>query len=322
MSMRKKGKQMNNNQNNQNIDIEEKRKIFLEELDKIEPNILKLERFEQFSGPGIKRKIQRLIDLPNIYIPYIFWRISGKFLKDKKINLFWDKDFLVNGKDLECIFIIIFKTAGCIAELKLTKFFIKNLKKNDIFYDIGANYGFYSCLAAEFCKEVHSFEPVPEIFNYLKKNTEEYPNIFLNNLAISDKNGIVDIYLDKKTSGSSTINKNVLDKNGFTLGNKEKIQTITLDEYVKNHSYPTVIKMDIEGSEKMAIEGGENFLKNESPIIAMEVWSKEAKGEISMEAVEKLRNLGYKSYFINLDGSLKEIQGELTGDNYIFKKQF
>jgi len=53
-------------------------------------------------------------------------------------------------------------------------------------------------LAAEFCKEVHSFEPVPEIFNYLKKNTKEYSNIILNNMAISDKKGIVDIYRDKK----------------------------------------------------------------------------------------------------------------------------
>ncbi len=206
------------NSNNQNINIEEKRKIFLEELDKIEPNILK---FDQFSGPGIKRKIQRLINVPNVYIPYVF----------------------------------------------------------------------------------------------------------LNNLAISDQEGFIDIYRDKKTSASSTINKNVLDKKGFTLGNKEKIQSITLDEYVKNHSHPTVIKMDIEGSEKMAIEGGEKFLKSESPIIAIEVWSKEEKGEISMEAVEKLKDLGYRSYFIKLDGTIEEIKESLienlnfrSFDNFIFKK--
>jgi len=234
--------------------------------------------------------------------------------------LFWGKEFLVNAKDLEISETIFFRILGDKAELKLTRFFIKNLKEDDIFYDIGANYGFYNCLAAEFCKEVYSFEPVPEIFNYLKKNTADYSNIILNNLAISDKKGFIDIYCDKKNSGSSTINKNVLNKESFTLGNKEKVRSIILDEYVKNHSHPTVIKMDIEGSEKMAIEGGENFLRNESPIIAMEVWSLKEGGKISMKAVEKLRDLEYKSYFIDLGGNLKEVQGDLVGDNYIFKK--
>lgn len=304
--------------------IEEKRKIFLEELNKIEPNIFK---FEKFSGPGIKRKIQRLIYSPKVYLPYVFWRISGKFLKNKKINLFWDKDFLANSKDLDSISIIIFKTLGCITELKLTKFFIKNLKEEDVFYDIGANYGFYSCLAAEFCKEVHSFEPVPEIFNYLKINTVDYSNTILNNLAVSDKNGIAEIYLDKKYSGVSTLNTKIVEKSTFDLSNKLKIRTITLDEYVKNHSHPTVIKMDIEGSEKMAIEGGEDFLKNESPIIAMEVLAKDNNGEISMEAVEKLRSLGYKSYSINSNGTLIRADGNLiesfelnSFSNFIFKK--
>lgn len=75
----------------------------------------------------------------------------------------------------------------------------------------------------------------------------------------------------------------------------------------------------------MAIEGGEVFLKNESPIIAMEIWSQKNSGEISMEAVEKLKDYGYKSYFINRDGTLKEVEGEKiitfdVFDNFIFKK--
>ena len=34
-------------------------------------------------------------------------------------------------------------------------------------------------------------------------------------------------------------------------------------ETVKNHSHPTIIKIDIKGSEKMAIDGRRNFLKND-----------------------------------------------------------
>ncbi len=63
-------------------------------------------------------------------------------------------------------------------------------------------------------------------------------------------------------------------------------------ETVKNHSHPTIIKIDIKGSEKMAIDGRRNFLKNESPIIAMKIWSQKDNGEIPMEAVEKLKDCG------------------------------
>jgi len=77
----------------------------------------------------------------------------------------------------------------------------------------------------------------------------------------------------------------------------------------------------------MAIEGGENFLKNESLIIAMEVWAKDNNGEISMEAVEKLRDLGYRSYFINQEGDITEAEGNLIEnfnlnnfDKFVFKK--
>jgi FkbM family methyltransferase len=219
------------------------------------------------------------------------------------------------------------KTLGDEAELKLTKFFIKNLKENDVFYDIGANYGFYSCLATEFCKEVHLFEPSPRIINYLKKNILKYSNVFLNNLAVSNKNEIIEIYFDKKSSGITTSNKNAIKRLDFNLDKREKTRAITLDEYIKNHPYPTIIKIDIEGSEKMAIEGGKDFLKNESPIIAMEIWSQKNNGEISTEAVEKLKDYGYKSYFINRDGTLKEVEGNLPKiitfdlfDNFIFKK--
>jgi hypothetical protein len=35
----------------------------------------------------------------------------------------------------------------------LIKFLIRNISDQDIFYDVGSNYGFYSLLAAELIKE-------------------------------------------------------------------------------------------------------------------------------------------------------------------------
>ena len=85
--------------------------------------------------------------------------------------------------------------------------------------------------------------------------------------------------------------------------------------------------MDVEGAESLVIEGGEEFFKNNSPTITMEVWPKNGGGEISMRAVNKLRELGYQSYIIEKDGGLKKNTGDLSkislnhcSENFVFKK--
>jgi FkbM family methyltransferase len=309
------------------MDTELKRKLFLE---KLEESFRKIEKFEKFSGPGLIRKMERLFFSPNIYITYLWYRFNP--IKKRKIRLFWGKIINIIFKDK----LPFFSISGILpgeAEYKLTKFFIKNLKENDIFYDIGANYGFYTYLALEFCKEVHSFEPLPDVFQNLKINLENVNCVFLNQVALSNKDSQTRIYLPANsgldTSAGSTIVEETLDKHHYKFSKSLEIETTTLDNYLKNHNKPTIIKLDVEGAESLVIEGGYEFFKNNSPIIAMEVWSSKEGGEISMKAVEKLRELGYKSYLINKDGDLELVNGDLSlivdqenlyDDNFIFKK--
>jgi FkbM family methyltransferase len=315
------------------MELELKRKFFLE---KLESHSLKYKRFNQITEVGLMGKIKRFLSNPEIYLNalklYFNYLI---FKKDEcRAKLFWGKEikFLITKK------LPFFAVTGIlpgIEEYKLTKFLIKNLKENDIFYDIGANYGFYTYLALEFCKEVHSFEPIPDIINNLKINLINFNNIFLNNLAVSNKNSKIKLYSPKiekhffDSRGSSTIIEEALDQHYYKFLNYIEVQTTTLDDYLKNHKPPTVIKMDVEGAEKLVIEGGMNFFKNNAPIIAMEVWPKNNNSEISMQAVNLLRNLGYKSFYIDFDGNLYKIDGDLSEfvaknkkglDNFIFKK--
>jgi len=98
-----------------------------------------------------------------------------------------------------------------------------------------------------------------------------------------------------------------------------------LDEYIKTHSKPTIIKMDIEGAEFLAIKGGYEFFKNNSPIILMEVLGDEFL-EISKKAVELLVELNYVPYQINLEGKITKVSLDfiykLKGvNNLIFMKR-
>ena len=66
--------------------------------------------------------------------------------------------------------------------------FMKILNNEDIFIDIGSNIGYYSLLCSKICKKVHSFEPLTENFDILKKNIKinNIKNIIPSKLAISD----------------------------------------------------------------------------------------------------------------------------------------
>jgi hypothetical protein len=181
------------------MNIEQKRKEFLEKLDKA---FGRLRIFLKFVGPGFGRKIGKLFFTPHIYLPYGLKKLNIKNSDFVDAKLFYGKKIRLQMIDDNAFAFYFFGLL--IDEYKLTKFFIKNLKEDDVFYDIGANEGFYTYLAAEFCKETHSFEPTPNVFENLKLNLSHNKNIFLNNIALSNESGETFLYL-ANSSGPNTI---------------------------------------------------------------------------------------------------------------------
>jgi FkbM family methyltransferase len=122
------------------------------------------------------------------------------------------------------------------------------------FYDIGANVGFYSLLAASKGCSVFSFEPVPEnilaIKNHLRINQLEAT---IMPLALSDTDGEASFSVGENNSighlgeGSLSVTTAKLDSLG--------LQT------------PDVMKIDVEGAEYLLLQGAEQTLKKHSPAI-------------------------------------------------------
>ena len=210
------------------------------------------------------------------------------------------------------------------AEVKLTKFFIKNLDDDSVFYDIGAHIGFYTMLAEEVVGtgEIHAFEPNPATFKVLAKNAAPYKNIHANQLAISEATGEVEFYADLKRLSTGS---GIIDSEGYQ---KITAKTITLDDYVKAHRPPSLIKIDVEGAEELAIKGGRETLGGkDAPTVVIEVW--ETNNEVHKRAVRALYALGYQSYWITPEGDtkpVKEIDKDpntskgMCFDNYVFKQ--
>jgi len=285
-----------------------------------------LEYQKNYGGPGLLKKFKRLLKYREKYLKYCFSKF--KFYQNKLIILGIEDHLSILPKDFNPYYYSIIHNQ----EIRLSKFLIKNLKDNSIFYDIGANIGYYCFLIKEISDftEIHAFEPAPKNMQVLIKNLLNKQNIFLNQLALFNKEDQIDFY-DTIEIGSGGSTFNFPKVRNFSNFKKIKVQTTTLDKYCSNHSsLPDLIKIDVEGAESQVIEGGIKVLKKGKPIIAMEVWKNFLGNTSHLKAIEILYNLGYKSYKINNDGELefiekidpeRDILEQDESDNFIFKKE-
>jgi FkbM family methyltransferase len=192
---------------------------------------------------------------------------------------------------------------GCVErnETELVVNIIQRLlvKQNRIiFYDVGANTGYYGILAAFIGKgkiKTFSFEPVKEHVDILRETiaiNRLENEIAVFSIALGGQNGDRNIYL----SGSgSTIVK------GFMNVNEENVRNISvrkLDDIFKAGEIdaPDFIKIDVEGAEFDMLSGSSDLINEFRPIIFVEIISHIQNGQRSFRnprscaAVNLLKN--------------------------------
>ena len=143
------------------------------------------------------------------------------------------------------------------------------LEPGDVFWDVGANIGFYSMLASIYVGNsghVIAFEPGKIAYSALEKNVKL--NGFLNikpyNFAVSNAYGKEMLYSSGDVAfGEATIIK----KQSQEYSNIETCKVIALYQFMKENKLntPTFIKIDVEGSEVNVLEGAEEILCSEKP---------------------------------------------------------
>ncbi len=291
----------------------------LEQFERAERKALQYRKY--LTGSGIVPKLKRLLFLRGKYVVHI---LSSLGIKDNTTaRIFFGKKMTLPVADLSASNIFLFGTLGA-WESGLTKFFIKYIKVDDIFYDIGANHGFYTFLAKEIIVngEIHAFEPNQGVFKYLELNSANGV-VRLNNKALSNENGTVSFFdmLEAHHSGSSGLVKPVDGEY-----QEKRVLTLTLDEYTKTHKPPSIMKVDVEGAEAMVIEGGESTIRKYKPTIVIEVWSGERGIKNHSRAVKLLQSLGYRCFKIDDSGSLVPINSVNFDrinqrENFVFKNK-
>ena len=168
---------------------------------------------------------------------------------------------------------------------------------DSVYFDVGCNAGSFVKLLKNkgITTNVHCFEPHPVIS---KKTKEVYPYIVMNECCLSNLNGMIDIYIPMWSSGlPSVINRPVFKQLNQEI-TKLNVRTTTIDSYCLENNIKNIdfIKIDVEGAEKLVLEGAYNMLKNRKIKCGIfEIGSTlEDAGTSADEICNFLKNFGYK----------------------------
>lgn len=146
---------------------------------------------------------------------------------------------------------------------------LRNVNKNSVVADVGANIGYYTLLLAKICKKVYALEPDKNCFGILKKNVKEnnLKNVVLINKAVSDGKGKVEFVVDKVNLGNSRIKSQ---RDCFAEPRNDVVSCDTLDDILINEKQIDLIKIDVQGWEPKVILGAKKIIAKYSPVLFLE----------------------------------------------------
>lgn len=170
------------------------------------------------------------------------------------------------------------------------------LRDGGVFFDCGANFGLctfgLAAGPAQSNVEYHLFEANPRLIPYLQRSISSRAGCFyLNHGCLADKRGISHLNFSLESSGQSHISSS-----------GTEVNNIVLDDYITANSIEriSVIKLDIEGAEPLAMRGLQRTLaRGAIDVIYIEVLPENLQrmGFTPGDVVKQLRQAGFKLFY-------------------------
>jgi FkbM family methyltransferase len=145
------------------------------------------------------------------------------------------------------------------------------------FYDLGANIGFLSLIAARLVGptgKVISFEADPENALRLRENLarNKFAHASVVEQAVWSESGAISFArVDSKQSPDRGTGHVASETTSDTIS----IPAVSLDDFIKSHTCPDFVKCDVEGSEVAVFQGAGRLLREVRPILLVETHSLE-----------------------------------------------
>ncbi|WP_220813418.1 FkbM family methyltransferase [Pseudomonas paralcaligenes] len=207
--------------------------------------------------------------------------------------------------------------------------FLKSVfRDGDVFFDIGANLGWYSLVLGKQCPgaSIYAFEPIPSTVAALERNVglNRLDNIEAVRMGVFNKEDELSFIFVEDVSGATSL-KLTGQSRGRAPIQEVKCKTTTLDAFcASSGKVPTLIKVDVEGAELMVFQGGEETLAH-TPIILVELlrkWSREF-GYHPNDVFEALAKHGYGAWMFAKDNAealipCPAVTEETVQTNFVF----
>jgi FkbM family methyltransferase len=165
------------------------------------------------------------------------------------------------------------------------------VRPGSVFFDIGANIGFFTLLGARLVGPsgtVVAFEPHPENIERLRRNIDLnlFSNVVVVARAASDASG--DRALDVRHTATASLvpRENTRDTQGFV-----RVEATSLDDFLEARPdiAPDVVKIDAEGHEVEILHGMRETLRRSRPVLICEMHRR------NREFVEAVEEAGYRA---------------------------
>lgn len=190
-------------------------------------------------------------------------------------------------------------------EPEITRLVQTTAKPGMTLVDAGANVGYYTLIAARLVGvtgRIYAFEPDPLNYSYLVRNVEA-----------NGCSGVITVPKAlSSTTGRTKFIRDARGAEGFVTSAGDvqytlEVPTVTLDDFFSAEGWPGVdiMKMDIEGSEKSALEGMPELSRRNPQlrlILELNTPAIVRSGNTVHDVTELLRALGFLTAYVIEDG--------------------
>jgi len=161
------------------------------------------------------------------------------------------------------------------SEIPVQQALSAHLRPGDVFYDIGANVGFFSLLAARLVGSsgaVCAFEPVAENAATVRQNAalNDLKNVRIVEVAVGSEPGVAEFLLTEWDGGGTLAISAVQATEPVS---RRTVPVDPLDDLIVDQHLPrpSFVKIDVEGVEMQVFEGMSRTLAESMPILLYEV---------------------------------------------------
>jgi FkbM family methyltransferase len=195
-------------------------------------------------------------------------------------------------------------------EPEITRQLLSELRHDDVFYDIGANVGYYTCAALKKpVRSVHAFEPDPISASVLRLN------LHLNGLG-APACQVMEMALGSM-AGRSAFHRSHASNSGRSglrpvdavASFEVSIETIDALIAAGRAPTPTVLKVDVEGLEHEVLAGARRLLESSPPRLIVFEAPRDLLATAGHPLTSYLRDRGYAiSHVPRQSGSVEEVE--------------